>query len=246
MTPAIRVAVLEDNEALLEELLFQLGAQGFVVHGAQDSRALDHLLAQHPADVLVLDINLPGEDGFSVARRLHNPDRLGIILLTARDAIEDKLRGLEGGADLYLVKPVDRRELAAAIRALFRRLPSATAADNSNSNSNSNDNDNGWSLQPARRMLRAPGGRELELSPMEFRVFDWLRQEQGRTRSRRELITLLGIEDLPTSDGRVNTCVSRLRQKLADFDTELRVVSWRNQGYAYVGPSIQVLQEPAR
>lgn len=230
MNKPIRVVVVEDNELLLDELLFQLELQGFDVRGAGDGRALDRLLLQGPADVLVLDLNLPGEDGFSLTRRLHDPSRVGIILLTARDAIEDKLRGLEGGADLYLVKPVDRRELAASIRALFRRLPGADDSAES-----------GWRLHRERRVLAAPDGRELDLTPLELKVFDWLQVEQGRTRSRRELLQILGIEGLASSDGRANTCLSRLRQKLSEFDDELRILSWRNQGYSYVGPQVRVL-----
>lgn len=74
---------------------------------------------------------------------------------------------------------------------------------------------------------------------MELKIFDWLRLEQGRTRSRRELLQLLGIEGLSASDGRANTSMSRLRQKLAEFDQELRILSWRNQGYSYVGPPVR-------
>lgn len=230
MSKPIRVVVLEDNELLLDELLFQLDLQGFDVRGAIDAQAMDRLLAQRAADVLVLDLNLPGEDGFSVARRLHEPARLGIIMLTARDAIEDKLRGLDGGADLYLVKPVDRRELAASIRALSRRLPGVSVSE-----------DSGWRLLRERRVLMAPDGRELVLTPMEFRVFDWLQVEQGRTRSRRELLQFLGIDGLTASDGRANTNMSRLRQKLLEFDAELQIVSWRNQGYSYVGPQLRIV-----
>ncbi len=227
MNNPIRVVVVEDNDLLLDELLFQLQAQGFVVRGASDGKGLDSVLAQGPADILVLDINLPGEDGFSLAQRLRDPARLGIIMLTARDAIDDKLRGLDGGADLYLVKPVDRRELAASIKAIYRRLPTALP-----------QSDSGWRLQRELRLLISPEGRQLDLSPMELKIFDWLRLEQGRTRSRRELLQLLGIEGLSASDGRANTSMSRLRQKLAEFDPELRILSWRNHGYSYVGPPV--------
>ena len=72
-----------------------------MVRGAGDGKALERALAQGAADILVLDVNLPGEDGFSLAQRFRDPARLGIIMLTARDAIDDKLRGLEGGADLF-------------------------------------------------------------------------------------------------------------------------------------------------
>jgi DNA-binding response OmpR family regulator len=230
MNPPIRVIVVEDNDLLLDELLFQLEAQGFMARGAVDGPALDRLLAEAPADILVLDINLPGEDGFSLARRLRDPARLGIIMQTARDAIDDKLRGLDGGADLYLVKPVDRRELAASIKAVYRRLPSAAPHNDLS----------GWRLLRERRALIAPDGRQLDLSPMELKILDWLRLEQGRTRSRRDLLQLLGIDGLSASDGRVNTSLSRLRQKLCEFDSELRIVSWRGQGYSYVGPLLGV------
>lgn len=225
MNKPIRVIVVEDNDLLLDELLFQLQAQGFMVRGAGDGKALERALAQGAADILVLDVNLPGEDGFSLAQRFRDPARLGIIMLTARDAIDDKLRGLEGGADLYLVKPVDRRELAASIKAVYRRLPMATP-----------QSETGWRLLREHRVLMAPDGRQLDLSPMELKIFDWLLIEQGRTRSRRELLQLLGIEGLSASDGRANTSISRLRQKLSEFDPELRILSWRNQGYSYVGP----------
>lgn len=228
MKKKIRVIVVEDNELLLDELLFQLDAHGFGVRGACDSKTLDRLLTEAPADILVLDINLPGENGFSIAKRLMNPARMGIIMLTARDAIEDKLRVLHDGADLYLVKPVDRRELAASIQAVYRRLPSATQITDPSV----------WRLLRERRALVAPDGRELDLSPLELKILDWLRLEQGRTRSRKDLLQLLGIEGLSASDGRINTSISRLRQKLSEFDQELRIVSWRNHGYSYVGPSL--------
>lgn len=227
MSRAIRVILVEDNESLLDELLFQLHLQGFAVRGAPNAHALDALLAEEWADVLVIDVNLPGENGFSIARRLRNPDRLGIIFLTARDAVEDKLHGLDGGADLYLVKPIDRRELAASIKALYRRLPAANE-----------DPASGWRLHPGARVVTSPDGRTLELSALEFRVFEWLCLAGGRTRSRRELFQLLGIEGLISSDSRVNTCISRLRKKLSDFDPALSIIAWRNQGYAYVGPPI--------
>jgi len=229
MTKPIRVIVVEDNELLLDELLFQLNAQGFWVRGVGDGPSLEIALADSPADILVLDINLPGEDGFSLARRLHDPAKFGIIMLTARDAIDDKLHALEGGADLYLVKPVDRRELAASIRAVYRRLPFAEPS-----------NEADWRLLRECRLLVAPDRRELALTPTELKVLEWLLVDQGSMRSRQELLLLLGIDGLVGADGRANTRMSRLRQKLSDFDQSLQLLSWRNQGYSYVGPPLRV------
>jgi len=224
-TPA-RVIVVEDNEFLLEEMLFQLNMQGFAARGAPDAAALDALLALAPCDILVLDLNLPGEDGFSIARRLCDRQRLGIVMLTARDDIEDKLRGFADGADLYLVKPVDRRELAACIRALHRRLVPAAGTDS------------GWRLQAAQRKLLAPGGQALDLTPQDVQVLALLAEQPGGTCARQALVRALGIDFVNAPEGRINTTVSRLRQKLAAFDAELRIITWRNQGYSYIGPPL--------
>lgn len=225
----IRVIVVEDNADLRDELEFQLQAAGFKVRGAPDGPALDALWSRERCDVLVLDINLPGEDGYSIARRFFDPQRLCIIMLTARDAIDDKTRGFADGADSYLVKPVDRRELAACIRALYRRVapPEADALQ--------------WMLHAPARELVAPDGRKLHLTGTDVTVLSMLTAQPGAIKGRSELAAALGIGYMETPDGRTNTIISRLRQKLSGFAPELRVLSWRNQGYSYVGPSIQLL-----
>lgn len=223
----IRVMIVEDNEDLREEMEFQLESAGFLVRSAADGVQLDVLLAKDRCDVLLLDLNLPGEDGYSIARRLCDPQRLCIIMLTARDEIDDKTRGFEEGADSYMVKPVDRRELAACIRALYRRVaaPERFASE--------------WALYAAARELVSPDGRRLGLTATDVTVLSVLAADPGRTRTRQEIVKVLGIDFMETPEGRTNTIISRLRQKLTHFDPELRIVSWRNQGYSYVGPSIQ-------
>lgn len=230
----IRVIVVEDNADLREELEFQLQAAGLMVRSAADGPELDALWSRERCDVLVLDINLPGEDGYSIARRLFDPQRLCIIMLTARDAIEDKTRGFADGADSYMVKPVDRRELAACIKALYRRVapPEAGAPQ--------------WVLHAQARELVAPDGRKLHLTGTDVTVLSILTAQPGAIKGRSELAAALGIGYLETPDGRTNTIISRLRLKLTGFDPELRVLSWRNQGYSYVGPSIRVLSGRTR
>lgn len=223
----IRVVVVEDNEDLCEEMDLQLQSAGSLVRTAPDGVALDALLAEERCDVLVLDLNLPGENGFSIARRLFDPPHLGIIMLTARDEIGDKTRGFADGADSYMVKPVDRRELAACIKALYRRVAPAEPRGVP------------WLLHAAARELVSPDGRRLNLSATDVTVLALLASEPGRTRSREEIVRLLAIDFMDTPQGRTNTVLSRLSHKLKQFDKELRVVSWRNQGYSFVGPSIQ-------
>ncbi len=228
--PTVQVVVVEDDLPLQEELLFQLRAEGFAVRGAADAASLDILLAEKPCDILVLDLNLPGEDGYSVARRLCDRRRLGIIMLTARDTMEDKLRGFADGADLYLTKPIDRRELVACIKALYSRVaPHAPL-----------DEEPQWVLNHALRQLIGPDGNALDLTMQDLTVLSVLAAHPGLTVERKDLVRALGIDYLEAPEGRTNTILSRLRQKLATFDPDLRIVAWRNKGYSYVGPVLQI------
>lgn len=223
---AARVIVVEDNAGLLEDLIFQLKHAGFLVRGASDGRQLDALLANEGCDILVLDLNLPFESGFQIASRMHGRSSCGIIMLTARGELEDKLQGLENGADIYLVKPIDRRELIGCINSLYRRISPDTG-------------DTGWQLDLGLRILKAPDGRKLELTPQDAQTLFLLLSRPGHIFNRAEVVQALGIDFLSSPDSRINMVMSRLRQKLANFDAELRIQTWRNAGYSFVGPTVQ-------
>ncbi len=221
-----RIIVVEDNPGLLEDLVFQLRHAGFAVRGAADGRQLDALLNQEDCDILLLDVNLPFESGFDIARRMRNSGRRGVIMLTARQGLEDKLQGLADGADIYLVKPIDRRELIGCINSLYRRiLPEAPHS--------------GWRLNLESRLLTAPDGRELELTPQEARTLNLLLTQPGEIFHRTEVLKSLGIDFAGVPDSRINMVMSRLRLKLANFDPELRIKTWRNAGYNFVGPAFE-------
>jgi two-component system, OmpR family, response regulator len=117
-----RIAIVEDESSLRTDLVEYLEACGHPSHGCECGPALDDLLQKQPVDVVILDVNLPGESGFSIAVRLRERSAIGIIMLTARSLAVDRVVGLEVGADVYLTKPIDLRELEAQIRALERRL----------------------------------------------------------------------------------------------------------------------------
>lgn len=222
---ATRIIVVEDNPGLLEDLVFQLNHAGFCVRGAIDGRQLDVQMAQEDCEILILDLNLPFESGIEIAKRLHLRCAYGIIMLTARGEIEDKLLGLDSGADIYLVKPIDRRELIGCIKSLQRRI-------------NSNTIDSGWKLDLGLRQLKAPDGRQLELTQQDLNTLCLLLKRPGQIFDRTELGKALCIEFLDSPDSRINMVMSRLRMKLSNFDTELRIQTWRNAGYSYVGPNL--------
>jgi DNA-binding response OmpR family regulator len=119
----IRVALVEDDPLLRKELHFHLKQQGFIVFAVLNGKSLDELLMTEPLDALVLDLSLPGEDGISIANRIRKSiPAMGIVMLTARSALPDRIRGYEAGADVYLSKPVAPEELTSTLRSLARRV----------------------------------------------------------------------------------------------------------------------------
>jgi len=224
----VHVVIVEDNPQLLEEMVFQQAAAGLAVRGARDAVELDRALCDTPCDILVLDLNLPGESGFSIANRLRDPNRLGIVILSARSAVGDKVDALACGGDQYLVKPVDRRELTATILALHRRLRASRQQP-------------GWRFELPARTLYAPDGRALELTPQQATIFSLLVRHAGAVLDRQQMVNGLGIEYVDFPDTRLNTLISRLRQQLEAFDPLLQVRTWRARGYAWVGPPISGL-----
>lgn len=224
----VRVIVVEDNADLLEDTVFQLDNAGFLVRGAADGPQMDALLINEVSDIVVLDVNLPFESGFEIARRLRSEGLYGIIMLTARSELDDKLQGLENGADVYLVKPIDRRELIACINSLSRRLQPVAQIPL-------------WQFDTQLRLLISPAGLKLSLTPQDVKILRLLHDKPAEIFSREQIIKTLDIEFISQPDGRINMMVSRLRQKLTEFDPTLRIQTWRNTGYAYIGPKLKVI-----
>ena len=116
-----RILIVDDDPALRKLLKRYLGEQGFAVVAVNDGSAMDHYLGEHAADLIILDLMLPGEDGLSIAKRVRNSRNTPILMLSARGEDIDRIVGLEVGADDYLAKPFNPRELLARIRAILRR-----------------------------------------------------------------------------------------------------------------------------
>jgi two-component system OmpR family response regulator len=229
----IGIAVVEDNPDLCEELVFQLRHAGHDAVGFGSGPQLDRGLATRHFDVILLDVNLPGENGFSIATRMRSacPD-IGIIMLTARGTINDKVLGL-GNADSYLVKPVDAKELLAVIASLTRRL-SATAA--TALTSPVVPSANVWYLRPIQRMIISPEGQRIVLTETETRLLEQLAIAFPSVAHRRKLIESLGYDYLHFDERRLEAAMSRLRRKLRSSDELSPLRSARVQGYIFGEP----------
>ncbi|MCC2960326.1 response regulator transcription factor [Massilia sp. IC2-278] len=216
----MHILLVEDDAVLADGLARTLQAQGVQVELACDGLQADVLLQRNPPVVAVVDIGLPGIDGFEVVRRLRaRGDTTPVLLLTARDAVEDRVRGLETGADDYLVKPFATPELVARIRALARRnAPKSTVLALGN-----------IVLDSGARRARV-GERALELSVREWAVLEYLLQHAGRVVSKQQIVDAIAPwgEDLTLNA--VEVYVSRLRLKLDGAGVSLRTI----RGFGYL------------
>jgi len=220
--------LVEDHDDLRAELAFQLRYHHMDVIEAQDAAQCNRQLARHLPDIVLLDINLPDRSGYEIALEVRQRlPKLGIIILTARTELDDRVLGFEVGADIYLLKPVDFRELHACIKSLLARL-------------SLNSHSEQWFFNESSRQLTAPDQSALELTTLEALTFKNMLQNHGSVCLRETLHDVLGFTGLELNDIRLNTLVSRLRRRLVEFHPELRIVTWRNKGYAYVGPPIVV------
>ncbi|MGE5503364.1 MAG: response regulator transcription factor [Actinomycetota bacterium] len=228
-----RIAVVEDEAALRADLVEYLAGCGHQVVGCEDGAALDRAIAERPVDILILDVNLPGEDGFSIAGRLRERSEIGIIMLTARSLGIDKVVGLEIGADVYLVKPVDLREIEAQVRTLSRRLKLAPAGATAAPRAGE------WRFDSLGWTLMSPDGAALKLTANERTFVSLLVARPGEAVSRQQLFSALGKRHWNPEDRSVDSLVRRLRAKAEEaFGRPLPVEAVHGVGYAFTAPVI--------
>jgi two-component system copper resistance phosphate regulon response regulator CusR len=209
----MHLLIVEDDTKLARALRRGLERDGFTVELATDGEEALSKAAAERYDVMVLDIMLPRRDGFAVLAELRRDDpRLPVLMLTARAHVRDRIRGLDAGADDYLVKPFEFGELVARLRALTRR-----ASDPASETFSVGD----LSIDPA-TYVATRAGRQIELTAREFAVLDRLVQDAGRVVSRAALLDAVWGEDFEGSDNIVDVYVGYLRRKLEDpFDRRL-------------------------
>ncbi|MEA2227886.1 MAG: two-component system, OmpR family, response regulator MprA [Solirubrobacteraceae bacterium] len=216
-----RVLVVEDDDEIAQTLQRSLRLDGYEVRIAADGEAaLDQAAAYNP-DLVILDLGLPKLDGIEVARRLRAADDVPILMLTARDAVESRVEGLDSGADDYLVKPFERQELLARLRALLRRRPPRGSASLTVSD---------LSLNPdTHEVLR--GERPVELTQREFELLEYLMRNERIVIPRQRLLEEVWGYDPFATTNTIEVFVSNLRRKLEAGEEPRLLHTIRGAGY---------------
>jgi two-component system, OmpR family, response regulator len=216
-----------ETRALLREYLHK---QGYRVTTAADGRALRKAIDGGLPDLVVLDLMLPGDDGLVLCRDLRTHSNVPVIMLTARGEETDRIVGLEMGADDYLAKPFNPRELLARIKSVLRRARSLPG--NLEPDASKGFRFAGWTLDVATRNLTAPDGVVVPLSGTEFKLLRVFLAHPNRVLSRDQLIELMISREAGPFDRAIDVQVSRLRQRLRDDAREPRIIKTvRGEGY---------------
>ncbi|HET7203841.1 MAG TPA: response regulator [Steroidobacteraceae bacterium] len=223
MSTAPRILVVDDDADLRRLIGDFLRSHGLEVESASDAREMDARLAQSGFDLVILDLMMPGEDGLSVLRRLRGPSRPAIIMLSAMGQDTDRIVGLEVGADDYLAKPCNPRELLARVRAVLRRREGAGSG-------NPVRRFAPWTLDVVERTVRRDGAGAESLTDAEFRVLNAFLDRPRRVLTRDQLMNYAKGSDTDVYDRAIDVTISRLRRKLGP-DDPIRTV--RGEGYLF-------------
>jgi len=230
---AVRLLIIDDDTELCSLLTEFLKGEGFMVESVHDGqRGLDRAL-HGGYSLVILDVMLPGLDGFEILRRLRKESRVPVLMLTARADDVDRIIGLELGADDYLPKPFNPRELAARVRAILRRYEPRTAA-------NARLEVNGVTLDPATRQVAAEG-ELVDLTTFEFDILESLMRAAGRVVSRDDLMENLYNRKATAFDRSIDMHISHIRRKLETRRNYIKTV--RSIGYQFLsGPQDEVVE----
>jgi two-component system OmpR family response regulator len=237
----VHLAVVDDEPAIAELLGNYLTAHGFRASRLVSGSELMALMPRDPPALVLLDLGLPGEDGFAIARQLREHWRCGLVIVTGRGDAVDKVVGLEVGADDYVTKPFDLRELLARVKAVLRRMepPAAPQAPPVAAPANTSERLRfaGYQLDLAARRLVDAAGREIALTGGEFDLLATFARHAGRVLSRDFLLEATRGREAAPFDRTIDVQVGRLRRKIeADPEDPQIIKSIRGAGYVFVAP----------
>jgi len=225
-----KILIVDDDREISGLLAEYLEKNGYRAVTAGDGKAMQKALQDHRIDLIVLDLNLPGEDGLTLCRNLRSHSAIPVIMLTARGEPVDRILGLEMGADDYVPKPCEPRELFARIRSVLRRTQALPP--NMQAGETQQIKFAGWTMDVTARHLINPSGVVVALSGAEYRLLKIFLDHANRVLSRDHLLNLTQGRDADPFDRSIDLQISRLRQKLGDDARSPQIIKTvRNEGY---------------
>lgn len=237
---AASILIVEDDAAVREMIAEYLDGHGYAVAQAESGDAMRRALAERVPEVVLLDVNLGGEDGLSLARYLREHHDLGIIMVTAAGDVVDRVVGLEVGADDYIAKPFDPRELLARLKSLLRRIDGRTAQSKSTAGGGTRAATSTVRVGPctldlsAHRLLDRQG-EEIALTSMEFDLLRVFTEHPNQVLSRDQLLTHTRNREWEPFDRSIDIRIARLRKKIEPDPEKPRYIKTiRGAGYLFV------------
>jgi two-component system phosphate regulon response regulator OmpR len=230
-----RVLVVDDDAEVRGMLVEYLSTSGYDVAAAADGAAMREALARARPEVVLLDVNLPGEDGLSLARFLREHHDLGIIMVTAAGEVVDRIVGLEMGADDYLAKPFDLRELRARLKSVMRRVQGRSGTAPAATSARDRVSIGQCLLDLRSRQLFDREGRDIALTAMEFDLLKAFVEHPNQVLSRDQLLTLTRNREWEPFDRSIDIRIARVRRKVEeDPDNPRAIRTVRGAGYMFV------------
>ena len=236
MTASPHILVVEDDAEISRLISKYLRANNFHVSNMADGRDMDRFLEDSRVDLVVLDLMLPGEDGLSLCRRLRTHSAVPVIMLTAKGDELDRIIGLEMGADDYLSKPFNPRELLARIRAVLRRASAGAPLADRRARTLAFL---GWQIDCVLRELKDPSGTRIVLTGAEFCLLQVMCERAGRVLSREQLLDLTQARSAGSLGRSIDVLISRLRRKIERDLREPEIIrTVRSGGYLFA-PTVE-------
>lgn len=226
------ILIVEDEVVTRTTLRSLFEAEGYNVFEAEDGEQMHEHFNKNNINLVIMDINLPGKNGLILAREVRDRKQVGLIFLTGRDNDVDRILGLEIGADDYLTKPFNPRELTIRARNLLAR----TSNENSDQDLPARVTFNGWTLDGDSRALISPNGKEFRLPRSEFRALHLFLNNPGKILTREQLIMEMTGRELRPNDRTVDVTIRRIRKHFESDPGEIElIVTIHGEGYRFCG-----------
>ncbi|MBG23418.1 MAG: two-component system response regulator ArcA [Idiomarinaceae bacterium] len=242
-----RLLIVEDEVVTRNTLTRLFQQEGYDVYDAADGMQMQRIMARQQVDLVIMDVNLPGKSGIELAENFRENENVGLIFLTGRDAEEDRLLALELGADDYIIKPYNPKELLMRVRNLYRRIEALKSQQKTVGHDSVVYEFNGWRLESDSRCMFSPEGKMFRLPKSEYRAMELFLSNPGKILDRETLVKKMLDRELRPNDRTVDVAIRRIRRHFeADTTSPNLITTIHGEGYRFVGEvTIRHLDQPS-